>query len=230
MRDSIVFYRSFFEAICTLPDEEQLKAYRYIVEYGLYGNKPEGNTASYGMFLMAKPQIDANNRRFQNGTKGGRPKTEPEPDTNQTITEEKPKYNQAITEPEPNENVNVKENDRKEISPIGDTKKSAKRFMPPSEEELEAYCREKSLSLDIERFIDFYASKGWMVGKNKMKDWKAAVRNWSRNQRQGVTAEGGQRQGKTAAPNRFKNFKEHDCDYDALMKQAILKQREDLKG
>ena len=215
MRDSILFYRSFFEAIRTLPDEEQLKAYQYIIEYGLDGKEPEGNTASYGMFLMARPQIDANNRRYQNGTKGGRPEAKEKPNDNQTVTKQEPKEKD-------------KEKDSlKEILPNGSTKKSAERFIPPSKDELENYCRENEYSIDVDRFIDFYSSKGWMVGKNKMKDWKAACRNWARSQRQELTAEGGQRQEKTAAPNRFKNFKEHGYDYDDLMKQAIKKGRGD---
>lgn len=53
-----------------------------------------------------------------------------------------------------------------------------KRFTPPTIEEVEAYCNESKYKIDAERFIAHYSSNGWMVGKNKMKDWKAAVRNW----------------------------------------------------
>lgn len=56
-------------------------------------------------------------------------------------------------------------------------------FVPPTLEEVSAYVSEKGYSVDAERFIDFYTSKGWMVGKNKMKDWKAAVRNWWKNEK-----------------------------------------------
>lgn len=56
--------------------------------------------------------------------------------------------------------------------------KTAKRFCTPTLEEVKAYCAEKEYNVDAERFIDFYTSKGWFVGKNKMKDWQAAVRNW----------------------------------------------------
>lgn len=54
----------------------------------------------------------------------------------------------------------------------------ARRFTPPTLEEVEAYVREHSASVDAQKFIDFYTSKGWMIGKNQMKDWKAAVRTW----------------------------------------------------
>ena len=57
-----------------------------------------------------------------------------------------------------------------------------KRFTPPTIQDVKAYCIERGNGVDPERFIDFYESKGWMVGKNKMKDWKAAVRNWERKE------------------------------------------------
>ena len=56
-----------------------------------------------------------------------------------------------------------------------------KRFVPPSREEVQAYCLERKNNVDAERFIDYYTSNGWMVGKNKMKDWKASIRTWERN-------------------------------------------------
>lgn len=52
------------------------------------------------------------------------------------------------------------------------------RFTPPTLKEVTDYCTERGNNVDAERFINFYSSKGWMVGKNKMKDWKAAVRSW----------------------------------------------------
>ena len=54
------------------------------------------------------------------------------------------------------------------------------RFSPPSVEEVRAYCDERENGIDPEAFVDFYSSKNWMVGKNKMKDWKASVRTWER--------------------------------------------------
>ena len=55
------------------------------------------------------------------------------------------------------------------------------RFIPPTLEEVSAYCKERNNNVDAERFIDFYESKGWMIGKSKMKDWKASVRTWERD-------------------------------------------------
>ena len=64
-----------------------------------------------------------------------------------------------------------------------------KRFVPPTPEDVKAFALANNLSLDSNSFVDFYASKDWMVGKNKMKDWNAAARNWARrNQTEPVTA------------------------------------------
>lgn len=52
----------------------------------------------------------------------------------------------------------------------------AAKFVPPTVDEVAEYCRERKNKVDPQRFVDFYASKGWCVGKNKMKDWKAAIR------------------------------------------------------
>ena len=70
-------------------------------------------------------------------------------------------------------------------SPQGDEGVSvSKRFVPPTPEEVNVYCRERNNGIDGSEFCDFYTSKGWKVGKNPMKDWKAAVRTWERSRKQ----------------------------------------------
>ena len=77
-------------------------------------------------------------------------------------------------------------------SPIPDSKpdnkpdnkpdRGAKKFRPPTYDEVRDYCLERKNNVDPEKFIDFYQSKGWMVGKSKMKDWKASVRTWEKRE------------------------------------------------
>ena len=64
----------------------------------------------------------------------------------------------------------------------------AKNFIPPAVEEVRAYIAEKAYSVDADRFVDFYTAKGWMIGSNKMKDWKAAVRTWERDRQNAISA------------------------------------------
>ena len=59
------------------------------------------------------------------------------------------------------------------------------RFVPPTVEEVKAYCQERKNKVDAEAFVDFYESKGWLIGKNKMKDWRAAVRTWEKSRENG---------------------------------------------
>lgn len=59
-----------------------------------------------------------------------------------------------------------------------------KRFVKPTIEEIKAYCLERNNGVDPNRFYDYYESNGWKVGKNAMKDWKAAVRTWERGNAQ----------------------------------------------
>ena len=78
------------------------------------------------------------------------------------------------------------------------SKRTAERFNPPIAQEVREYAKTKGLPIDAERFVDFYGTKGWMVGKNKMKDWQAAVRNWARSQRDQT--------GKTLSPQTTKGI------------------------
>jgi predicted phage replisome organizer len=74
--------------------------------------------------------------------------------------------------------IDKEKENKKKCSPL-------KRFAPPSLDEVQAYCSERKNGIDSQSFIDFYASKGWMVGKTKMQDWKAAIRTWeSRSKKQ----------------------------------------------
>ena len=58
------------------------------------------------------------------------------------------------------------------------------RFSKPTVEEVKAYCAERNNGIDAERFVDYYEARGWKIGKNQMKDWKAAVRTWERNRKE----------------------------------------------
>lgn len=96
-----------------------------------------------------------------------------------------------------------KEGKNKEKStPKGVPEKKAgpARFQPPKLEEVEAYCLERGNSVDAQRWYDYYTANGWQVGKNHMKDWKAAVRTWERN---GYSQKQNAGDGMTAAERSF---------------------------
>lgn len=120
-RDSFVFYRSFYEAIKCLDDLEAIECFKAIANYALDGIEPEIDGAAKAIYITVKPQIDANNRKYINGCKGGKPKA------NQNETKMKPKANQGLTKTKPNvnenENVNENVNDKeKDITPYEQVK------------------------------------------------------------------------------------------------------------
>lgn len=106
MRDSFVFYRSFYEAIKLLPKKYQHICFQQLCEYALNDKPLDGLPGTVEAILKSfKPQIDANNRRYENGLKGGRPKQK------QDETKVKPNHNQTKTKAKRNENENVNVNE-----------------------------------------------------------------------------------------------------------------------
>lgn len=99
-KESFVFYKSFYDALQDLKDKDRLKVYDAICEMALNGNERNLTGISKTVFTLIKPQVLANNRRYENGKKGGRPKKE-------TIGYSK---SETKTKPNVNANANVNEN------------------------------------------------------------------------------------------------------------------------
>lgn len=98
------------------------------------------------------------------------------PMTDKPLTENRGQLNNDLLNNDLSKTDRLK-NDRPATQASAPAPKS-KRFSPPSVEEVREYCRSRKNSVDPQRFVDYYASNGWMVGRNHMKDWKAAVRTW----------------------------------------------------
>ena len=99
---------------------------------------------------------------------------------------EQPVNNQRTTSEQPVNTINKdnkynKENNNKQkIEDMGDKKST--RFTTPDFEEVKSYCQERKNNINPEKWINHYESNGWMIGKNKMKNWKAAIRTWELNE------------------------------------------------
>lgn len=122
MRETTVFYKSFVDAIETQSKEIQAEIYHLVFDYAFNGTEPnqeEYNSVSIAMFMLMRPQIDANNKKYENGKRGGR--TKAEPNDNQTVTKSKPKANQTEPKSEKEEpNVNVNDNDNVNVNVLKD--------------------------------------------------------------------------------------------------------------
>ncbi len=97
---------------------------------------------------------------------------------------EQPVNNHRTTSEQPvntNKNVNNENNAKNEN--LGKTK----RFQKPLINDIKEYCKERNNKIDAEQFFNWYESKGWYIGKNKMKDWKAAIRTWEQREKKNNT-------------------------------------------
>ena len=153
-------WTSFRQIISPLTDAEKGRLFDAMLAYAETDQDPEnfiGNERF--LWLVAKQDIDRTKEKNEtlkaNGSKGGRPKAK--------------ETNENQTEPQKTNTNQIKPTEEK---------KEVKRFVPPTVDEVTAYCRERGNRVSPQRFMDFYASKGWKVGNQPMKDWKACVRTW----------------------------------------------------
>jgi hypothetical protein len=107
MRDSSIFYRSFYEAIKSLPESNQLEVYNAIFEYSFNFVGVELAGLSNTIFTLIKPQLEANNKRYENGNK---------PKNKQNRSKTRAKHEQKIGKVEANKNKNVNDNENKNIN------------------------------------------------------------------------------------------------------------------
>lgn len=126
-KESFVFYKSFYEALQDLKDKDRLKVYDAICNMALNNIETPLTGIAKTIFTLIKPQVLANNRRYENGKKGGRPK-------NKTIGFENKKtigFNLEETKPKPNVNVNVNVNDNVNVNgnELGFEQQLQKRFI-----------------------------------------------------------------------------------------------------
>lgn len=158
MRESFVFHEDY---ICDLPADYKADFIRYIVEYGLYGQKPKIDDGTLEMALWAKiaRRIDAEAEKYR-------------------ITSERRKeaalrrYGKVYGEQKTEKPAEAKSDEP--------PKEPKKNFEKPTVEEIAAYCAERKNEVDAQAFFDFYESKGWKVGAVKMRDWRASVRTWEK--------------------------------------------------
>ena len=197
MADSFTIFAKFGD-VCAALNEEDRKELIYAVNmYGMFGETVELPYHLAPIFIALKDDIDHSKESRKRGSKGGRPPKEKpevsdkeEPEVSET---EKPGVS-AIEKPEVSETEKPGVSDESgktesqyrtvqnstEQNSKGCTRAKPARFTPPTLDEVAEYVREKGYGIDPERFCDYYAANGWKAGRNPMKDWRAAVRNWER--------------------------------------------------
>lgn len=198
-RKQFTWYRSYYDALKEIPAEEFRAIVLAVCAYALDGEEPELSGVARAIFTLIRPTLEVGRSKAENRSRaeqmplsaeqtGNRPeqtKNKPEQTQNKRKqTDNKPEQTRKEKEKE-KEREKESENDSYCSPP---PPSGPKRFVPPTLAEVQSYVAERQSPVDPQGFIDFYASKGWMVGKTPMKDWKAACRNaetwerWSRTE------------------------------------------------
>lgn len=198
-RKQFTWYRSYYDALKELPAEEFRAIVLAVCAYALDGEETELSGVARAIFTLIRPTLEVGRSKAENRSRteqtsisteqtGNRPeqtKNKPEQTQNKRKqTDNKPEQTRKEKEKE-KEREKESENDSYCSPP---PPSAPKRFVPPTLAEVQSYVAQRQSPVDPQGFIDFYASKGWMVGKTPMKDWKAACRNaetwerWSRTE------------------------------------------------
>lgn len=167
-------FTDFAKTIEPLNSAERGRLFTAMLEYAESGTEPEFSGNERFIWPTAKLHIDREDefckKQKENGAKGGRKPNETQPNPSEpNLTQKSQK----------DKDKEKKRKEYKETTPNGVEKKS-ERFSAPTLEEVKAYCLERKNGVDAERWYNYYSANGWMVGKNHMKDWKAAVRTWEK--------------------------------------------------
>ena len=187
MNKRFLFFENFKSIADKLPDDMRLKFYDALLNYVFEGVEPEDDVIS-ALITAIKPSLDKEDNRGGAREGAGRPKQ------NEVLNNQKNQNKSKIIKNNQNEVLNNQKNQsfleteteirngNKEKDTLkGIEKEKTKIFKIPTLDEVKSYCQERNNGVDAERFIDFYASKGWKVGNQPMKDWRAAVRTWERS-------------------------------------------------
>jgi hypothetical protein len=193
MKETFLMCGEWEKHLSLLTDEQAGRLLKAVFAYQNRGEDPSCDPLVQMAFSFMQSFFDESNSRYaekvkanqENGKRGGRPKKgegylgNPKNPVGFSITQDNPK--------EPNKTLSESESeyDSDSVPPNGGAKARAgkPRFTPPTLAEVSAYVSERHSPVVPQEFIDFYAAKGWMVGKTPMKDWKAACRNaenWDR--------------------------------------------------
>lgn len=191
MKSSFVLYHDVRGPLELLSDEQRGKLFLAILNYSERGEFPDFTDSALAMaFAFIKNAIDRDaeaweikrQKKVAAGSLGGKQRAKNLADAKCAIatqadasTSKQNQANQAVPVPVP---VPVPELVPVPVNNIADKPQRAARFAPPTIEEVSSYCQERGNNVDAEKFVNHYAAVGWKVGRNKMQDWRAAVRTW----------------------------------------------------
>ena len=175
-REYFCAYHSYIKQCKGLSDSELGRLFRALLEYSASGKVPELNGRESVAFDFMSANIDRDAESYKDTCYRNRENISKRYERIRSNTSVYETYQEKEEEKEKEELL------KKDISnEISKKSTRQKKFVPPTEEEVAAYCLERKNKVDAAYFVDHYTSNGWKVGKQNMKDWKAAVRTWEKN-------------------------------------------------
>lgn len=180
----IPLYYSYRRKLEKLSDQELGRLVRALLQYGETGEAEQLAGRESIAFDFIADDIEraraAYNERCAKNRRNIQKRYADDSEPGTTVYDGIPSYTNEYESYQTKDKTKGKDKDKSLPSNDGKGNISrATRFVPPTVDEVREYCGESGKNVDAERFVDFYASKGWMVGKARMKDWRAAVRNWA---------------------------------------------------
>ena len=173
-REYFCAYHSYIKQCKGLSDGELGRLFRALLEYSASGKVPELNGRESVAFDFMAANIDRDAEAYKDTCNRNR--------ENVSKRYERIRPNTTVYETYQEKEEGKEELLKKDISnEISKKSTRPKKFVPPTVEEVAAYCLERKNKVDAAYFVDHYTSNGWKVGKQNMKDWKAAVRTWEKN-------------------------------------------------
>lgn len=189
VKQSLVLYHDIRGPLEMLSDQERGKLFLAILDYSEHGVVPDFTGALQMAFAFIQTGIDRDaekwadkvQKRSDAGRLGGFAKAANMANASFAKQNQQNVANLAVPVPVPVPVPAPVPGPAPVQREKGDKSPLRSRFSPPSYEDVVAYCAERGGKVDPQRWYDFYLSNGWKVGKNPMRDWKAAVRSWERN-------------------------------------------------
>ena len=175
-KNSFIMYADVIEYTQDLSDEQMGKLYRAQLRYANGQDPAIDDPEVKGVFRVIKHFMDTDSKKYADKCEQMRA------NASKRKQKQADAGNREQIETD-NDNDNVNDNDSKERVSKDTPKKVRTHFTPPTREEVSEYCRERNNHVNADQFVDFYTAKGWAVGKNPMKDWKAAVRTWEQREK-----------------------------------------------
>lgn len=182
MNKRFLFFENFKSIADKLPDDMRLKFYDALLSYVFDGVEPD-DVMIAALITAIKPSLDKEETRGGNHNPTGQNQYSEVKRGQKEVKNnfEQVKIGQSGQSFLETETGKKKEETKENNTLTGITKEKNKIFQKPTIEEVNAYCQERNNGVDAQKFFDYYTANGWKVGKNSMKDWRAAVRTWERS-------------------------------------------------